>query len=234
MLLRISLIVAIVAGLAVGVLNFVQVKEKITTLQANLKTETAAHQEFLGKYTKAQSELDKTTAELAQTKTTLEATEAAKVKAETDLAATTKRADKLTEDLNKTRQERDTAQQDLAAYKVTGVTPQQILGMNAVFKNLTNSLAAAETENKILLRKLKKTETDFVDFVQNGKMQKVTKHIPREDAKWLGQILAQLSAEQIRDCFRAAGFSPDEVEMYAQVVMQRIAALKNLHPYSGD
>ena len=115
MLIRISLIVAIVAGLAVGVLNFVQVKEKITTLQANLKTETAAHQEFLGKYTKAQSELDKTTAELAQTKTTLEATEAAKVKAETDLAATTKRADKLTEDLNKTRQERDTAQQDLAA-----------------------------------------------------------------------------------------------------------------------
>ena len=40
MLIRISLIVAIIAGLAVGVLNFVKVKEKITTLQANLKTET--------------------------------------------------------------------------------------------------------------------------------------------------------------------------------------------------
>ena len=33
MLIRISLIVAIIAGLAVGALNFVYVKEKITTLQ---------------------------------------------------------------------------------------------------------------------------------------------------------------------------------------------------------
>ena len=37
MLIRISLIVAIVVGLAVGVLNFVYVKEKITTLQTNDK-----------------------------------------------------------------------------------------------------------------------------------------------------------------------------------------------------
>ena len=41
MLIRICLIVALVAGLAVGALNFVYVKEKITTLQTNLKTETA-------------------------------------------------------------------------------------------------------------------------------------------------------------------------------------------------
>ena len=51
MLIRISLIVAIVAGLAVGVLNFVKVKEKITTLQANLKTgDRRLHKEFEGKY----------------------------------------------------------------------------------------------------------------------------------------------------------------------------------------
>ena len=47
MLIRISLIVALVAGLAVGVLNFVYVKEKITTLQTNLKTETDEHQKCL-------------------------------------------------------------------------------------------------------------------------------------------------------------------------------------------
>ena len=40
MLIRISLIVAIIAGLAVGALNFTMVKGKVTTLQANLKTET--------------------------------------------------------------------------------------------------------------------------------------------------------------------------------------------------
>ena len=113
MLIRISLIVAILAGLAVGGLNFLKVKEKITTLQANLETETEAHKEFESKYNVAKKDLDKTTAELKQTKTELEATTAAKEKAETDLAAQTKRADKLTEDLNKTRQERDTAQAGL-------------------------------------------------------------------------------------------------------------------------
>jgi len=161
MLIRISLIVAIIAGLAVGVLNFVTVKEKITTLQANLDTETKAHKEFLDKYTVAQRDLDKRTAELKQTKAELEATTAAKEKADADLAASNKRADKLTDDLNKTRQERDAAQQDLAAYKATGVTPQQILGFNAEIKGLKDNLAVAETENTVLMRNNKKLDTEL-------------------------------------------------------------------------
>ncbi|MGO8930428.1 MAG: hypothetical protein ACLQU3_26470 [Limisphaerales bacterium] len=169
MLIRISLIVAILAGLAVGGLNFLKVKEKITTLQANLDTETKAHKEFLDKYTVAKRDLDKTTAELKQTKTELEATTAAKEKAETDLAAQTKRADKLTDDLNKTRQERDTAQQDLAAYKATGVTPQQILGFNAEIKRLNDNLTVAETENKVLLRNQVKLQTQLDRFISPDK-----------------------------------------------------------------
>src|ERR1017187_7990334 len=85
MLIRISLIVAIIAGLAVGGLNFVKVKEKITTLQANLDTETKAHKEFEAKYTSTKSDLNKTTAALKQTKAELEATTAAKEKADADL-----------------------------------------------------------------------------------------------------------------------------------------------------
>jgi hypothetical protein len=73
-----------------------------------------------------------------------------------------------------------------------------------------------------------KTTPDYVDFVQNGKMQEVTKHIPRADARWLGQRLSQLSTEQIRDCFRAAGYTPEEVEGYAKAVQKRIAELNAL------
>lgn len=164
MLIRISLIVAILAGLAVGALNFIKVKEKITTLQANLATETAAHKEFEGKYTSTKKDLDKRTAELKQTKTELEATVIAKEKAEADLLAQTKRADKLTDDLNKTRQERDSAQADLAAYKVTGVTPQQILAMNKQFKALQDNLQVAEAETKILLQKVRKLETELAVY----------------------------------------------------------------------
>lgn len=162
--MRICLIVAIIAGLAVGILNFIYVKEKITTLQANLKTETEAHQKFEKDYRVTKKDLDKTTAELKQTKTTLEATTAAKDKAEADLVAQTKRADKLNEDLTKTRQERDSAQADLAAYKATGVTPQQIVGMNAKVKDLQDNLAVAGTENKVLLQELRKVKTELAVY----------------------------------------------------------------------
>ena len=92
MLIRISLIVAILAGLAVGVLNFVKVKEKIIILQADLdRARPPLHKKFEGKYNVTRKDLDKRTAELKQTKAELEATTAAKEKAESELADQTKR-----------------------------------------------------------------------------------------------------------------------------------------------
>ncbi|HOX55459.1 MAG TPA: hypothetical protein PLC99_01075 [Verrucomicrobiota bacterium] len=164
MLIRISLIVAILAGLAVSALNFFQVKEKITTLHSNWKQEEALHHKFEKQYTDTKRDLDKTTAELKTTKADLEATTAAKEKAESEALAQTKRADKLTEDLKKTTQERDNAQADLAAYKATGRTPQQILSMDKEYKRVQDNLQVAEAENKILLQKLKKTETELAVF----------------------------------------------------------------------
>jgi len=164
MLLRICLIVAILAGLAVGILNFLQVKEKITTLQANLKTETEAHQKFERQYTTTKKDLDKRTAELKQTQTLLEAATTAKEKAEADLAAQVKRADKLNDDLTKTRQDRDAAQAELAAYKATGRTPAQILTLNREIKDLEDNLSAAVTENKLFMQKIKKLETELAVY----------------------------------------------------------------------
>jgi hypothetical protein len=169
MLIRISLIVAILAGLAVGILNFVKVKEKITTLQANLETETKAHQEFLAKYTATEKSLAKTNAVLKQTIATLEATTAEKDKAQTDLAAQTKRADKLNDDLTKTRQERDSAQQDLAAYKATGLTPERISGIDKEFKKLQDTVVGMQEENKVLGQKLKKTENELARYKEPEK-----------------------------------------------------------------
>src|ERR1035438_4612916 len=165
MLIRISLIVAIIAGLAVGGLNFVKVKEKITILQHDLKTEADAHKEFQGKFNVAQKDLNKTTAELKQTKAELEASNAAKEKAEADVATLTKRADKLTEDLNKTRQEREDAQQQLAAFKALGLTPQQIAGMDKAYKAVQDNLAVSETENKVLMQEIRKVKTQLAVFV---------------------------------------------------------------------
>jgi len=72
------------------------------------------------------------------------------------------------------------------------------------------------------------TAVDVPNYLTRTKMQDVAKHIPLAHAKWLGKLLGQLSAEQIRDCFRAAGYSPEEVQGFAKVVQGRIADLNRL------
>ncbi|HKW19362.1 MAG TPA: hypothetical protein VJO35_17770 [Terriglobales bacterium] len=54
------------------------------------------------------------------------------------------------------------------------------------------------------------------------------RHIPRQDAKWIGSLLAQLSPNQIRDAFRAAGYSPQQTDAAARAVISRIQELNNL------
>jgi hypothetical protein len=52
--------------------------------------------------------------------------------------------------------------------------------------------------------------------------------IPRADAAWLGRLLARLSPRQIRDAFRASGYSEDEVERFSRVIERRIGELNRL------
>lgn len=59
-------------------------------------------------------------------------------------------------------------------------------------------------------------------------MDWIGKNIPRSDAKWLGQLLAQLSPGQIRNAFRAAGYSQVEIDGFTQVILARISELNNL------
>jgi len=56
----------------------------------------------------------------------------------------------------------------------------------------------------------------------------IGKHIPRTDARWVGELLALLTPEQVRDAFRAAGYSPQEVEGFATTILARIAELQEL------
>ena len=65
-------------------------------------------------------------------------------------------------------------------------------------------------------------------YKQRTGWEQVGKHIPRDDAKWLGQQLAQLSESQIRDCFQAAGYTPEEIDGYTKTVQKRIEQLTSL------
>ena len=164
MLIRISLIIALVLGLAVTGLNFTKVKEKITILQANLKTETEAHQKFETDYRRTRSELDKTNAVLKATQETMKATEEEKNTAVATAAAQQKRADKLNDDLTKTRKERDDAQAEVAAYHAAGMTPAQVATATKDIKRLQDNIGAMTTENKLLSQKLRKTENELAIY----------------------------------------------------------------------
>ena len=69
---------------------------------------------------------------------------------------------------------------------------------------------------------------DIANYITRTKMESIVKHIPRADAQWLGHLLGRLSAEQIRDGFRAAGYSPEEIGVFSMMVESRIAALQEL------
>ncbi len=56
----------------------------------------------------------------------------------------------------------------------------------------------------------------------------IGKGIPITDARWIGSLLKQLTHEQLVDAFRAAHFSPDEINEYVGVVEQRILELSAL------
>ena len=52
--------------------------------------------------------------------------------------------------------------------------------------------------------------------------------IPRADAKWMGSVLSQIAPDEIRDAFRAAGYTPNEVDGFTAVVELRIRQLNDL------
>jgi hypothetical protein len=69
---------------------------------------------------------------------------------------------------------------------------------------------------------------DAPEFVSRVNMEWIGRQIPKADAKWTGQLLARLSPEQIRDAFRAAQYTPEEVEAFARAVELRIDELNQL------
>jgi hypothetical protein len=92
---------------------------------------------------------------------------------------------------------------------------------------------------------IRQTAADWVDFrvparprfvylvdpkayIARVRLEGIANHVPRADARWMGELLAHLSPLQIRDAFRAAGYSPQEVEGFSTVIESRIAVLTDL------
>jgi hypothetical protein len=66
------------------------------------------------------------------------------------------------------------------------------------------------------------------EFVRRLNLRWIGRDIPRQDARWMGGLLHRLSSNQIRDAFRAAGYSPEDIDGFAIVLASRIAQLNDL------
>lgn len=66
------------------------------------------------------------------------------------------------------------------------------------------------------------------EFFMRVHLEWIGRNVPRDDARWMGQLLGRLSTRQIGDAFRAAGYSPREVTDFSRVFEARVAALNDL------
>jgi flagellar biosynthesis chaperone FliJ len=164
MLIRISLILAIVAAIAAGTLNILQVRDKITTL-------ISQRDDYHTQLTQTQDTLDKTTRELTRTKNNLAQTQqqladanTARKAAEDTAAAQTKRADDLSDKLTQTTQERDDAQNQLAAYTATGVSAEQVGKLNSQLRDALGAVEAVNEEKVVLNRTIDRLKTELAKY----------------------------------------------------------------------
>lgn len=74
---------------------------------------------------------------------------------------------------------------------------------------------------------IKGVKGDVIDFAYSGKNQKLFEGITVADAQWLSNLFKRLSDEQIKDAFRSANYSAEEVDMLAGAMKERINALAN-------
>ena len=74
---------------------------------------------------------------------------------------------------------------------------------------------------------IKAVKGDTIDFNYGGKNQKLFEGITVADARWLSDRFKGLSDEQIKDAFRAANYTPEEVDTLTAALKVRIAALEN-------
>ncbi len=65
-------------------------------------------------------------------------------------------------------------------------------------------------------------------YVTRKGFEWIGQNIPREDARWIGDMLGQLTHQQLVDAFRAGNFPPESIDQYVSVLQDRIAQLKRL------
>jgi DNA repair exonuclease SbcCD ATPase subunit len=187
MLLRISLIVAIIAGLGAGVVSYLA-NEQVKLLSAQRNEQHDAKVSEITAHGKTKNELKKTTAELATTVQELTDTKGERDKAVARAEKQSQRADELSDKLAKATDERDQAQNMLASYKATDLTPEQIITLNKTLKAANAQIMVINGEKGILARELAKKTAELQRIIGDDPTVKLRSDLKGKivvvDPKW--------------------------------------------------
>ena len=165
MLIRISLILAIIAALAAGTLNILQVRDKISTLATDRDTQRDSRVKAEGEREKAKKDLAKSEKDAAQVRQELADAKSEHDKAIATAAAQTKRADELSDKLAKATQEREDSETKLAAYTATGVSVDQVGKLSRALKTAQEAVEIANEEKIVLQRAISHLKTELAKYV---------------------------------------------------------------------
>lgn len=78
---------------------------------------------------------------------------------------------------------------------------------------------------------VKGTKNGEVILAYKGKNRGLFKHIKIADGRWLADLLLELEDRQIRDAFRAANYSPADIDILTGAVKRRISDLDRATAY---
>ena len=165
MLLRISLIVAILAGLAAGVVSYLEISDKIPALVQQRDDEHTAKVNAKTELASTKVTLKKTQSDLAQTQQDLADTQADRDKQAARADAQTQLAAGLSDKLNKVSQERDDAQSSLAAYKATELTPEQVNQLGKDLKDARAEVEVVNGEKSVLFHTVARLTTELNKYI---------------------------------------------------------------------
>jgi hypothetical protein len=164
-MIRISLIVALLAGLLVAGLNFTMVREKVTTLKSQRDTEHTGRISAESERDLAHNDLEKAKVNLKQTQENLASVTTERDSAVKEAAVQTQKATELATALETTTLERNTARDDLFRYTVSGLAPERLANLAKELKQLQDTIEVADLEKKILQRAYQRATNELARYV---------------------------------------------------------------------
>ncbi len=189
MLLRISLILAILAGLGTIAVIHTKTREHINGIRTVRDENIQGRAKEKGRAEKAEKELASTKDTLTQTKDTLAKTEEELNGAKQRLVVAEESIGKLKGELAGAVESRKKAEADLAKWSSLGLTPEQVVELGKKEKAQKDAIAALEDEKLILARNAKELQ-NRLDILLGGdefvvKLPANTKgNIMAVDPKW--------------------------------------------------